>query len=745
MLKPGMFISDRYEIIDNVGSGGMADVYKAKDQRLNRFVAIKVLKPEYSSDKSFVNKFRGEAQSAAGLSHPNIVNVYDVGDDSGLHYIVMELVEGITLKRFIERKGKLEVKEAVGIAIQIAQGMEAAHDNHIIHRDIKPQNIIISRDGKVKVTDFGIAKATNSNTITSNAMGSVHYLSPEQARGGYSDEKSDIYSLGVTLYEMLSGKVPFAGDNTVSVALLHIQGEAMPLRDLDQSIPVSVDKIVQKCMQKRPERRYHSASELILDLKRAIANPDGDFVQIPAFVTSDSPTINISDDLGKIKNGAYLEEDLPEKKNNNGHYVTAEEEDDDLDSMDSKLTKFSAVGTIVLIIIFAIAIISLVVWLIFPKEDKKEPVKKPPVTEAPTNAPTLSPTPELGSSVGTYKFPLVIGYTKEDAEEIIKAKDPKAFITWKEDSSNEYAKGYVIFQYPAADRDAAYGSDDIIITISTGPQPFVIPNVYNLTEAQAEKKLKECDLKTITDYVYSDYEAGKVIETNPPKDTLVVAGDTVTIMVSLGQEQTIIPKLIGMTAEQAKKALTDAGLAMGTISYEASAQYPEGQITFQSETANSKTTRGTLVDVIVSTGPASTGPGNNGSNNDSNNNDPDDDNDVVDGGNDIDDDDDDVDADQDNDHDGVIYTGRVIINESPFQYGYGDGEADIYLEMVQEGYDPEPIYDGYLSVNDFPLLVTDIIGNDKSPGKITMYVDNQPFIMPGETSPHTWTVYFVED
>ena len=184
MLKPGMYISDRYEIIDKVGSGGMADVYKAKCHRLNRYVAIKVLKPEFSDDTNFVKKFRGEAQSAAGLSHPNIVSVYDVGEDNGLYYIVMELVEGITLKHFIERKGKLEVKEAVGIAIQIAMGMEAAHLNHIIHRDIKPQNIIISKEGKVKVTDFGIAKATNSNTITSNAMGSVHYLSPEQARGG---------------------------------------------------------------------------------------------------------------------------------------------------------------------------------------------------------------------------------------------------------------------------------------------------------------------------------------------------------------------------------------------------------------------------------------------------------------------------------------------------------------------------------------------------------------------------------
>ncbi len=701
MLKPGMFISDRYEIIDNVGSGGMADVYKAKDQRLNRFVAIKVLKPEYSSDKSFVNKFRGEAQSAAGLSHPNIVNVYDVGDDSGLHYIVMELVEGITLKRFIERKGKLEVKEAVGIAIQIAQGMEAAHDNHIIHRDIKPQNIIISRDGKVKVTDFGIAKATNSNTITSNAMGSVHYLSPEQARGGYSDEKSDIYSLGVTLYEMLSGKVPFAGDNTVSVALLHIQGEAMPLRDLDQSIPISVDKIVQKCMQKRPERRYHSASELILDLKRAIANPDGDFVQIPAFVASDSPTINISDDLSKIKNGAYLDESMLDKKNT-GHYASADEEDDDLDSMDTKLAKFSAVGTIALIIILAVIIIGIVVWLIFPKGEKKDPGNNGTVTETPTDTPTLSPTPQAGPLVGTYKFPSVIGYTKEDAEEIIKAKDPDAFITWKEDFSNDYEKGYVIFQYPAADRDAAYGSDDIIITISTGPQSFTIPYVYGLTEAQADKKLKEYDLKTITDYVNSDIEAGKVIETNPPKDSLVVAGDQITIMVSLGQEQAVIPNLLGMTVEQAQKALTDAGLAMGTISYDSSDQYAEGQITFQSETANNKATKGTVIDVIVSTGPDSTDPD-------------------------------------------VVYTGSLTIEESPFQYGFGDGEAEIYFEMVQEGYDPDPIYDGFLSVNDFPLTITGIIGNDASPGIVTMYVDGQPFMMPGETSPHTWTITFTEE
>lgn len=211
MIKIGMMIGDRYEILEKIGTGGMSDVYKAKCHKLNRYVAIKVLKQEFSENANFVSKFRIEAQAAAGLMHPNIVNVYDVGEENGIYYIVMELVEGITLKKYIEKKARLSYKEAVSIAIQVSMGIEAAHNNHIIHRDIKPQNIIISKDGKVKVTDFGIAKAATSNTITSNVMGSVHYTSPEQARGGYSDEKSDIYSLGITMFEMLTGRVPFNG------------------------------------------------------------------------------------------------------------------------------------------------------------------------------------------------------------------------------------------------------------------------------------------------------------------------------------------------------------------------------------------------------------------------------------------------------------------------------------------------------------------------------------------------------
>ncbi len=280
MIKLGMLIGERYEIIEKIGTGGMSDVYKAKDSKLNRFVAVKVLKQEYSENKNFVSKFRVEAQAAAGLMHPNIVNVYDVGEDAGIHYIVMELVEGITLKKYIEKKARLSTKEAISIAIQVAMGIEAAHNNHIIHRDIKPQNIIISKEGKVKVTDFGIAKAASSNTITSNVMGSVHYTSPEQARGGFSDAKSDIYSMGITMFEMLTGRVPYNGDTTVAIAIKHIQDEMPTPRMYVPEIPISVEKIILKCTQKSPDRRYQCMGDVIKDLKHSLINPEEDFVQI---------------------------------------------------------------------------------------------------------------------------------------------------------------------------------------------------------------------------------------------------------------------------------------------------------------------------------------------------------------------------------------------------------------------------------------------------------------------------------
>ncbi len=301
MIKIGMLIGDRYEILEKIGTGGMSDVYKAKCHKLNRYVAVKVLKQEFSENTNFVSKFHVEAQAAAGLTHPNIVNVYDVGEEEGINYIVMELVEGITLKNYIEKKARLSVKEAISIAIQVSMGIEAAHNNHIIHRDIKPQNIMISKEGKVKIADFGIAKAATSNTITSNVMGSVHYTSPEQARGGFSDERSDIYSLGCTMFEMLTGRVPFDGETTVAIAIKHIQEEMASPREYVSEIPVCVEQIIFKCTQKSPDRRYQSMGELIVDLKKSLMYPEENFVKIISAETGGATKMISEEDIAEIK------------------------------------------------------------------------------------------------------------------------------------------------------------------------------------------------------------------------------------------------------------------------------------------------------------------------------------------------------------------------------------------------------------------------------------------------------------
>ena len=329
MVKDGIVLGKRYEVLSKVGAGGMADVYKGRDQMLNRYVAIKVLKKEFREDENFVRKFRSEAQESAGLLHPNVVNVYDVGEDRGLYYMVMELVEGITLKEYIEKKGRLSHKEVISIAIQMCSGIGAAHAAGIIHRDIKPQNIIISKDGKVKVTDFGIAKAVTSNTISTNAMGSVHYTSPEQARGGFSDQKSDIYSIGITLYEMVTGQVPFDGDSTVSVAIKHLQEEITAPSELVSDIPYSLEQIILKCTQKNAERRYPNTDELIQDLKRSLVDPDGDFVVIPPLGNADTLIIT-DEELDEIQN-SYDEDEYDEDEYDEDEYDEDEYDEDEYD------------------------------------------------------------------------------------------------------------------------------------------------------------------------------------------------------------------------------------------------------------------------------------------------------------------------------------------------------------------------------------------------------------------------------
>ena len=473
MLREGMFLADRYEIIEQIGTGGMADVYKAKCHKLNRYVAIKVMKSEFSQDKTFVSKFWAEAQSAAGLVNPNVVNVYDVGVENGIYYIVMELVEGITLKKYIEKRGRLPYKEAVSIAIQVANGMDAAHKHNIVHRDIKPQNIIISKEGKVKVTDFGIAKVASSATInTSASMGSVHYISPEQARGGYSDERSDIYSLGITLFEMLTGTVPFDGDSAVSVAVQHIQ-DSIPLpSQLVEGVPVSVDKIVLKCTQKKTDRRYQSAAELIVDLKKSLVMPDEDFVRMGSAYDSvlkkDEEEYNPDDDELLTENAGH---DLDDDNEDTDDELLENDSDKDEDIDDERNDKLELVmkcigiGIAVIILMITIfVVIKLVGNGKNTANNNKTSVEATTVNSANNNSSDM------------VEVPAVVGMTKEDA---IKALN-KLGLGYKAvtQSSDTVAEDCVISQGNVGGSRVEKNSQ-IVLTISTGKEnkEVTVPNV----------------------------------------------------------------------------------------------------------------------------------------------------------------------------------------------------------------------------------------------------------------------------
>ena len=683
MINPGMMISERYEIIDRVGSGGMADVYKAKCHRLNRFVAIKILKQEYSSDAKFVAKFRAEAQSVAGLSHPNIVNVYDVGEDDGLYYIVMELVEGITLKKFIEKKGRLDVKEAVGIGIQIAQGMEAAHNNHIIHRDIKPQNIIISKEGKVKVTDFGIAKAATSNTITSNAMGSVHYISPEQARGGYSDEKSDIYSLGVTIYEMISGKVPFEGESTVSVALAHIQDEAASLHELDPEVPMSLSKIVQKCMQKKPDMRYMTTASLISDLKRAISEPDGKYVVLDDMDYDSSPTIMISDDdLEAIKDGQQhnqrtVVDNSPEPVN---------EEDDNEEGIDPKLEKILKICSVVVAVIIVLVVI-LFVGRVFGwwggSGSSKEPV-------ATATADVSSEDDDNTSD--TVKVPDIVGTTLEEAEQLL--EDSKLKVILKPMESDEEANK-VLDQDPKAGEEVdAYSR--VTIYYSQGTSGITIPNLIDFTVEDAMTRLQGLGL-TISgrDEEYSDtVEKGRVCGTDPVVGSSVKAGSSVKIIVSKGPESetTTMPSIVGLKESVALEKLADKGLEGNSdnVTYIYSSKYAKGIVVSQSVKVGTKVNIGTVIDYTVSMGPeeipteapATPNPTTNVS---------------------------------------YRYEGTITVSGNPFDYE-DEEPAVIKLVLTQAG-KTKTVWSDTLTYDDFPRKFT-ITGWSDNNGTVTIYKDD---------------------
>ena len=621
MLREGMFLADRYEIIEQIGTGGMADVYKAKCHKLNRYVAIKVMKSEFSQDKTFVSKFWAEAQSAAGLVNPNVVNVYDVGVENGIYYIVMELVEGITLKKYIEKRGRLPYKEAVSIAIQVANGMDAAHKHNIVHRDIKPQNIIISKEGKVKVTDFGIAKVASSATInTSASMGSVHYISPEQARGGYSDERSDIYSLGITIFEMLTGTVPFDGDSTVAVAVQHIQDEIPAPSTVAADIPVSIDKIVLKCTQKKPDRRYQSAAELIVDLKKSLVMPDEDFVRMGSAYDSvlkkDEEEYNPDDDELLTENAGH---DLDDDNEDTDDELLENDSDKDEDIDDERNDKLELVmkcigiGIAVIILMITIfVVIKLVGNGKNTANNNKTSVEATTVNSANNNSSDM------------VEVPAVVGMTKEDA---IKALN-KLGLGYKAvtQSSDTVAEDCVISQGNVGGSKVEKNSQ-IVLTISTGKEnkEVTVPNVKGKSEQEAKEAIEAANLVASVDYQYSDsVEAGNVIKYSPSGS--VAEGSTVTIHVSRGKKVTnvSVPNVLGMSESLASQTLDSANLKV-TVKYETSSKAEYGTVTSQTPySAGDSVPSGTTITIYVShyqqTAQQTTTAANNKNNNGNSNN-----------------------------------------------------------------------------------------------------------------------------
>ena len=597
MIKEGVILGKRYEILGRVGSGGMADVYKGKDHKLNRYVAIKVLKSDYRSDQVFIKKFLSEAQAAAGLMHPNVVNVYDVGQDRGLYYMVMELVEGITLKDYIEKKGRLSAKETVSIAIQMVTGLQAAHNQHIIHRDIKPQNIIISKDGKVKVTDFGIARATTSTqTISTSVMGSVHYTSPEQARGGVVDEKSDIYSIGITLYEMVTGHVPFDGDSTVSVALKHLQEQITSPAEEVEDLPYSLECIIMKCTQKSPNLRYHDCASLLLDLKRSLVDPDGDFV-VPgagAATDTDRTVVMSTEELEQVQQRQYNTDD--DYDDDDEEYDDDEEEDDDDDDYDrrrqDRRRKNNNVNSDtkrimkILMIVAGVVVALLVLFLV-------------------ANAAGFFSGPGLTQNESELvEVPDLRGMTEEQARKELEGTELGLKVENDPQPSNQYDEGEIMSQDPAPG-DEVEAHSTITVVLSSGEEAKMteVPNVVGKSEAEAEKLIQDANLIVRHDSDYSsEVEEGDVISSDPKAGTEVEEGTEVTIVISLGAEQATVPDLRNKTASAAESALADAGLS-GSASEEYSDSVPEGQVISQSIDPGQKVDKGTTVSYVVSRGP----------------------------------------------------------------------------------------------------------------------------------------------
>lgn len=630
MLEIGSFLSDRYEILSKVGAGGMSDVYKAKDHILSRFVAIKVLKQEFSEDSSFVTKFRAEAQSAAGLEHPNIVNIYDVGSENGLYYIVMEYVEGITLKTYIEKKGQLSFKESASIAIQVARGIEAAHNKNIIHRDIKPQNIIISTDGKVKVTDFGIAKATSSNTISSDVMGSVHYASPEQARNGFVDGRSDIYSLGIVMFEMVTGRVPFDGDTTVAVALQHLQEEIARPSIYAPDLPISFEKIILKCTQKTPDRRYQTIEELLTDIRRSLAHPDEDFVTIAPLVDGGKTKVISPEELDKIKEGRGVAEDLNDDDtdaDNGDEYADDEDDDDEYDEslldddddeededdedddddgkllnpkMDKAITIMGIVTAVIIVIVIIYLALSVAGVFKFGGKKNSESQQTESQTQTESESESETQTETEGQMID------IRGMSVEDAQKAVDRLKLDLTVFAFETKQSDQKDGTILEQDVKAGDTVKRGSQINVVIAGKGDstsEMVKIPSVIGKTKSSAKSTLESAGFSVTFEYGdYNDSVAADVVTAQSPSAKNKAAkGSTVTVTLSPGQKPITVPNVVGASQSHAESALAGAGLKYTYADSQYSDTVPAGNVISQTKSGET-VAAGTTITLTLSKG-----------------------------------------------------------------------------------------------------------------------------------------------
>ena len=557
MIKTGTILGDRYEILEKIGTGGMAEVFKGKDHKLNRYVAVKVLKEEFRDNDGFVKKFKEEAQAAAGLAHPNIVNVYDGGDENGIYYIVMELGEGITLKNYIERKGRLTIKEATSIAIQVSAGLEVAHNNHIVHRDIKPQNIIISREGKVKVTDFGIAKATTSQTTTSSAMGSVHYASPEQARGGYVDHRSDIYSLGIVMYEMVTGRVPFDGETAVTVAVKHLQEQMVPPSKYCPEIPYSLEQIIKKCTEKSPDRRYQDIGDLMADLKQSLVDPDGDFVQMVDLDEQAKTVIMTKGTTSKVKESrrVNLSKDEDEDEDDEEEDEDSEDDEDD-EELSPTVERAMTIAGVVLAVIIVIIMLLLFSKVLGIGKKSNTDTSDSQQTEQSADEEDDSSSASQGNTVN---MPSLLGKTYAEARTVLEELGLK-IERGESEKSNQYSAGQIIAQSEESGNSVKVGTT-VTVTLAA---------------------------------------AGSTASSDGTSSTGSTTSGTTTTTTN---SKVTVPSVVGKDENAAKSAITAAGLTVGTVSEASSDTVESGLVISQSPSANSETESNGKVNIVLSSGP----------------------------------------------------------------------------------------------------------------------------------------------